>query len=213
MATMNNKSLPDTYLEEVRANEEKIKIGWALLGFAVLFFITSLVLNSNVGEPITKILSPADNIVGPIEVRENNEVYQIKISQPIRAYGTWSVVEGSVLDENKNYLFGFSDELGSYAGRDSEGSWAEVKNDYEMKMTMPQKGTYYLSFSFETNNPRAVDPIRVTVARKKGSSLALFWAGMIAFVFGAGYIWINMEAEKEIREKAGRIKFKNRMKR
>ncbi|MEE8484239.1 MAG: hypothetical protein V3S46_06540 [Nitrospinota bacterium] len=210
---MNNKSLPDTYLEEVRANEEKIKIGWALLGFAVLCFITSLVFNSNVGEPITKILSPADNIVGPIEVRENNEVYQIKISQPIRAYGTWSVVEGSVLDNDKNYLFGFSDELGSYAGRDSEGRWTEVKNDYEMKLTMPQTGTYYLSFSFDTNNPGAVDPVRVTVARKKGSSLVLFWAGILAFVFGAGYIWINMEAEKEIRKKAGRMKFKSRMKR
>lgn len=204
MAT-NAKNPSDSYLEEIRANEEKIRVGWALLGFAVLCFITSLVLNSNVGKPVTKILSPADNIVGPIEVRENNEVYLIKVHQSIRAYGTWSVVEGSVLDKDKNYLFGFSDELGSYAGRDSEGSWTEVKSDYKMKITMPQKGTYYFSFSFQTNNPGAVEQMRVTVARKKGSSLVLFWAGILALAFGAGCLWIYKEAEQEIRKK-GQIK-------
>ena len=86
--------------------------------------------------------------LGPIHVEGDRGIYKIHVSQRIINDNDWSYVTGEVLDENKNYLFGFGQEFWKASGYDSEGHWTERKTDYATKVTL-QKGTYFLNFEFE----------------------------------------------------------------
>ena len=68
----------------------------------------------------------------------------------IKNNNDWSAVTGNVLDQDKNYLFGFGQEFWKESGYDSDGRWTESKTKYDMKVTLP-KGIYYLEF--EQNGP------------------------------------------------------------
>ena len=158
------------------------KIAIVLLAFAGLCFITSLILNMNVGSKIKESIPSSGGMVGPVEVKKDYSVYLIKVKQSLNSYGTSSFVSGDVLDEKKEYLFGFGKEFWKETGYDSDGRWSEAVTDYDVKLTFPKKGTYYLAFNTEMSSPRAGGVVQVTVQPKRGSSLAHFVLGIIAII-------------------------------
>jgi len=157
------------------------QIAIALIVFGSICLISALFVNFSRGKSISKSLPLQGGIVGPIQVKKDRTVYLVEVFQRVN-YGQWSSVTGNVLDQDKNYLFGFGEELWAESGRDSEGTWAESKNSYKMKMTL-QKGTYY--FEFESERSRNVSGnITILVHRKRGSPLPFLIAGIIALIIG-----------------------------
>lgn len=157
------------------------QIAVTLIAFGCICLISALVVNFSRGKSISKSLPLQGGIVGPIQVKKDRTVYLVEVSQHV-SYGQWSSVTGNVLDQDKNYLFGFGEEFWAESGRDSEGPWAESKNNYKMKMTL-QKGTYY--FKFESERSRYVSGnITILVHQKRGSPLPFLIAGILALISG-----------------------------
>ncbi len=160
-----------------------------LLGFAALCFLTSLFMNLNRGSTIEENVLSSGGEVGPIQVEKDTSIYKIQVKQNLNSYGTWSFIGGEVLDENKNYLFGFGKELWKEAGYDVDGAWSEERTHYDLKVTFPQKGAYYLRFQTESNDS-SQGSIRVTVSPKRGSSLAHLLLGIISIIVAIG-LWVH----------------------
>jgi hypothetical protein len=153
-----------------------------LVVFGVVCLITAGFFSISRGTSIQKDLPLEGGIVGPVEVKTDNTVYLIKVFQYIRKDNDWSAVTGNVLDQDKNYLFGFGQEFWKESGYDSDGRWTESKTKYDMKVTLP-KGTYYLEF--ETDRTPGIDTgISVSVSKKMGSSLPFLAAGILALIIG-----------------------------
>lgn len=141
-------------------------------------------------------LPPEGGVVGPIQITEPNTVLEVKVRQSLNlpggsSYGTrstWSFVSGEVLDAEQEYLFGFGDELWKESGYDGT-YWTESKDDYEVKVTIPESGTFYLGFTTELPQiGRAAGgspgPIAVRVERKRGSAIPHFVFGICAILLG-----------------------------
>ncbi len=167
---------------------EHNKIARILLGFAALCLFTSLILNMNSGKSLKSSVQTSGGMIGPIEVKKDFSVYSISVRQALNEYGVWSFVSGDVLDSNKEYLFGFGKEFWSETGYDSDGRWSEAETSYDIKITFPKKGNYYLRFNAEMSKQRAGREIMVTVDPKRGSSLAHLVLGIISVLAGA-IVW------------------------
>ncbi len=158
------------------------------LGFGAVSLLTGFVFMF-LGSTIASATLPADGgRVGPIVVERPSTVLEVRVHQPFRTDG-WSYVEAEVQDADGEFLFGFGDELWSESGFD-DGAWHEEKNDYDLHVTIPEPGTYYLAFAVQAAggqyggyNP-AVET-RVTVKKKVGSSLPFLVAGILALLAGA----------------------------
>lgn len=158
------------------------QLALVLIVFGVVCLITAGFFSISRGTSIQKNLPLEGGIVGPIEVKKDTTVYLIRVFQFIRNDNDWSAVTGNVLDQDKNYLFGFGQEFWKESGYDSDGRWTESKTKYDMKVTLP-KGTYYLEF--ETDRSPGVDSgISVSVSKKMGSSLPFLIAGILALILG-----------------------------
>ena len=127
------------------------KICGIILAFAVISYFTSEYLDSASGPVIKASIPVSGGEIGPIEVDEDYTVYQIEARQNLRKFGVWSYVSGEVLDSNKNFLFGFGEELWKEQGVDSDGYWHEQNNSFHLKVTLPMKGVYYFRFKTETD--------------------------------------------------------------
>ncbi len=88
--------------------------------------------------------------IGPIVVKRYNEVYSIALTAGLSP-NTWSVVGGEVQDQNKNPLFYFGKELWHETGYDSEGAWTESDSQYELTVTFPKPGNYYVVLEVESS--------------------------------------------------------------
>ncbi len=158
------------------------QIALVLIVFGAVCLITAGFFSVSRGTSIQKDLPLEGGMVGPIQFKKDNTVYLIKVFQSIRNDNAWSAVTGNVLDQDKNYLFGFGQEFWKESGYDSDGRWTESKTNYDMKVTLP-KGTYYLEF--ETDRSSGVDSgISVFVSKKLGSSLPFVIAGILALIIG-----------------------------
>lgn len=174
---------------------EWTKASYALLAFAGLCFLTSFFLNMDVGSSVEQTIPLSGGDVGPIEVKEDYSVYRIAVAQTLNAYGMWSFVGGEVLDEQKEYLFGFGKELWKDRGVDYEGyAWSEQDTTFDLKVTFPKKGAYFLRFSIETNQPSGAGSVMVKVTPKQGSSLAHFILGILSLIGAVGlWMWVNVQ--------------------
>ncbi len=162
--------------------KDQSRAALALIGFAVLSFVTALFFNVTTGALLSENLPPAGGIVGPIRIDSDRTVLQIKVAQNVPRNGPGNQVTGVVLDETKNALFSFGEEFWSESGYDDGGSWAEQKTSYDIKITL-QKGSYFLELDSE--NPNASpSQIQVTVKKKGGSAIPFFTAGIIALIIG-----------------------------
>jgi hypothetical protein len=120
-------------------------------------------------------------LVGPFKIRKANEVLFVRVEADISMDG-WSFVESEVLDEHKDYLFSFGKELWRETGVDDEGPWTEADRDYEMKITIPAKGTYYLNI--KTQGDQTPDTLNVKIGSAVGSSLPHLWFGIVVLLIG-----------------------------
>lgn len=161
----------------------------ALLAFAVLCFLTSLVMGSTTGPKLKTTLPSTGGEVGPIEVNEANSVYQVSVEHNT-SNQSYRYIEGSLLDAEKEYLFGFGDEMWQESGYD-EGHWSERDDHYSINVTIPEVGRYYMEFSSEGNST-STSSIIVELARLRGSSLPHLWLGVFA-ILAAVLCWFLSE--------------------
>ena len=86
-------------------------------------------------------------------------------------------------------------EFWEESGRDSDGAWREKKENYDLKVTFPEKGNFYLSFKSEMKASSAGGSIKIKVEEKRGSSLAHFILGIFSIMIAVGVLlYTNAEA-------------------
>lgn len=163
-------------------------IAKALIVFALICLLTSLVFNT--GCTVVKETISTPGSVGPITTTKRNTVFQINVKAHVST-NSWAFVSGEVLDSQKNYLFSFGQELWKERGVDYNGeSWSESDVKYDIKVTLPKPGTYYIKFVSESGSsgykPGTVDgpsiKTGVVITKKRGSSLPHMWVGILALI-------------------------------
>jgi hypothetical protein len=120
-------------------------------------------------------------IVGPIGVTSDSQVLQVGVDASLPV-NSWNFVEGELLDADKDYLFSFGKELWHEDGTDDGGYWNEADRSYQMKITIPVKGTYYLNI--KTEGDKTPDDIYVTIDRAVGSSIPHMIFGILTLAIG-----------------------------
>lgn len=120
-------------------------------------------------------------LIGPLSVRRANQVLRVSVTADVPLNG-WSFVEGEVLDADREYLLSFGKELWHESGRDSDGPWNEADESYEMKLTIPHPGQYYLNI--KAQGERLPTNITVSVNRTYGSSIPHLVFGICALLGG-----------------------------
>ena len=168
----------------------------AFIIFSIVCLLSAFIFHTSEKSVLFEKIPPEGRILGPISVDQDYTVYQINVHYPFRGTNQWRFISGEVLNEKKEYLFGFGQELWKESGRDSDGAWTESKTNYDMKITL-QKGTYYLGFESETSVPKGYgNGITIRVEKKRGSSLYFLIAGIIGLIIG---LIINEIANQTIR--------------
>ncbi|NKB24378.1 MAG: hypothetical protein GKR87_08395 [Kiritimatiellae bacterium] len=162
--------------------KEQTRNAVILVGFGLLCLVMSFFFNIGRGKEISKTLPAKGGIIGPLKVAKDRSVYLIKVKQDVRDR-EWSSVTGELLDEQKKYLFGFGKQLWTESGRDAEGYWKESVTSFDLKLTVPKEGTYFLNFEVE-KSPGVSSPLYVTVNKKAGSALPFFWGSIISLILG-----------------------------
>ena len=186
-------------------------VGLIWLLFGVVCLITAIALSGGIRQLASGSIPPTGGQVGPINTTKPNTILEIDVRQGFDKDG-WSFVEGEVLDEEEQYLFGFGDELWAESGYD-EGHWHEEKNHFDLKVTIPEPGEYYLGFVTESSAQGAVvglgpsaggvgRDINITISAHRASNV-LFWAAGIIGVLAGLFMW--EAATGRIRKKLGDI--------
>jgi hypothetical protein len=161
------------------------KIASVFIIFSLISFITAFFFSLD-KKQITRdsfsLGSPA--LSGPIYVKKHRETYNIEVTANIPKQ-SWMFIEGEVLDGEKDYLFSFGKELWHETGYD-DGYWVENKNNYNIKVTFPNPGRYYLNFKID--NPYSYNSSKtafvVAISKKNGSSIPHLWFGIITLIIG-----------------------------
>lgn len=178
------------------------KISTVLLAFGIICFITSCYMNSGSAErqiisiPIAESSEPQ-----PFIVNDHSSVHLIRLEHSainMLWNKDWSSVHVEVMNENKETIFGFGDEFWRASGYD-EGNWYETKDFSDIKITFPERGTYYLSAEIERSSNRISDNVYITIESKKGSSLPFQVAMVISFVacFLTFFFGASIDASEE----------------
>ena len=160
------------------------------MGFGVICLLTSWVLSSQTGASIKQQFPSSGGKFGPIEIREENTVMEIAISQRVENR-QWSNIEARVTDAHNNDLFGFSEELWFEKGYDSDGAWQEGKNNYDISVTFAKPGKYFIDFTAQNSQTYSVGDIFVRANEKVGSSVAHLWLGLFSLVIGVVIIYLT----------------------
>ena len=180
-----DKSQASTRVAKLAADEEKpvlVQMGALLIGFAILCFITSFVMNFSSGDVIDSILD-SESIVGPVNNEKANTVYFVNVNQDLRN-GTSNYIGVDVLNSKKEYLFAFGKELWWEEGRDSDGRWTEGTKNLEMKITLKDVGDHYFRISPDSK----VGSMHLSIEQKRASSLPHLILGMIFIISGIGML-------------------------
>ncbi|HEV7321415.1 MAG TPA: hypothetical protein VGO04_22655 [Ensifer sp.] len=120
-------------------------------------------------------------LIGPFSVTKANEVFRVTVAADVQV-NRWSFVEAELLDAERDYLFSFGQELWHETGWDSDGSWAEADETYEMKLTVPSAGQYYLNI--KTQGAVAPNYVTVAIHRVYGSSIPHLIFGVLTLLIG-----------------------------
>ncbi|MFT4927898.1 MAG: hypothetical protein ACI8WB_004012 [Phenylobacterium sp.] len=180
---LNNQQIKEQ-LAEQQSNKTFAQSGLLLLSFSLLCWLAQIFFTSGYA-PTYGGLPLNGGIYGPFTVDEAKSSYQINVSQYPLQVGAWNAVDIEVLDANKQYVFGFGDELWRETGYD-EGHWDESKNDVEMRMHFEKAGQYYLSISAQSN--MTLDDRQrymITIEQQRGSDVALWLLKWAALVLGS----------------------------
>ncbi|MDX2085692.1 MAG: hypothetical protein SFZ03_09925 [Candidatus Melainabacteria bacterium] len=129
-------------------------VGMILIGYATLCYATSLFLDLPTRTLLTTSIPPGkDIILGPVKIDRAQSVYTIDVTGPPLANNEWLHVNGELLDHRQETLLGFGDEFWHEEGYD-EGHWSESKTSYQMRVTFPQPGQYYLKLDTESSGEK-----------------------------------------------------------
>lgn len=174
-----------------------VTVAGVFLLFAVAAFLITTIYDFPAGHTGTYTLPPQGGEV-PLAVDKAGQVYSISLRQPLVRYNTWSVLSGTLLDENHQFLMHFNKELWKETGRDSDGTWREESTTYTMNLTMPRAGMHYLTFDTDMSSPDAGRNISVKIQPRLGSSLATFIFGFVCLVLGGVLMFVAVgEFEEE----------------
>lgn len=166
------------------------KYGLSFLVFGIICLLTAWILSSHTGYAIKQNFPSSGGKFGPIKIHEVNEVVELKIAQHV-GDRHWSAIEAEVVDAKNNYLFAFSEELWFETGRDSDGPWQEGKRNYDISVTFPEPGNYFINFSSENSRSSSVGQIRIEANKKLGSSIAHLWLGFISLIIGVAILYFS----------------------
>lgn len=162
-------------------------LGLVLLGAGVVYMITSLVLGMGGEKLLDEKLPATGGVVGPVKIEQANQVVAVQVRHrlPLTSAGSWSFVTVSLLNEQREYLTGFGDEMWHQAGYSSDGRWEQSVNGYTGKLTFPKPGSYYFKFAIESNIP-ATDqpPVDVVISKEAASTVPHFTAGLLLMIAG-----------------------------
>lgn len=176
-------------LSNVKDNKKTFNILAAILFlFSIISFITMGQMDSDISPALKTALSKNGGLVGPVKIPKDNTVCIIKSYQDV-GINQSSFVTGNVLNENKEYLFGFGKDVWNEEGYDDEGYWHETENNYETKVTFPVKGKYYFEFESEATDPNQISDMYVEIAQKQASSLIFQWFGWLSLI-AAGILFV-----------------------
>ena len=164
-----------------KKNTSPMIIPSIFIGFALLCFLTAMILHGDSSYRLKGKISVQGGELGPIIVKKDNSVFELKANQSIK-YGKWSYVTAEILDSNKNYLFSFGKELWAESGYD-QGTWYESDTKIASKFTIQKAGEYYLRLKSK-NSGGVLSNINISVARKNGSSLPHLVAGVFGLLIG-----------------------------
>ncbi|WP_043611068.1 hypothetical protein [Ensifer sp. ZNC0028] len=120
-------------------------------------------------------------LIGPFMVTRANQVFRVQVTADVQV-NRWSFVEVELLDAEKDYMLSFGQELWHEIGADSDGPWEEADEIYEMKLTIPQPGAYYLNV--KAQGPVRANVIRVAISRSYGSSIPHLIFGVLTLSIG-----------------------------
>jgi hypothetical protein len=168
----------------------KFQIAVVFICFSMACFIAAYIFNQDKGAYDYTILPPYGGIVGPIELTRDKSVLLVDVKQDLSGDNKWSSIYCSLLDEKKEYLYGFGKDLYRESGRDYDGYWSEQVTKMQSKLTIPKKGIYFLQFEAERSSNVSTD-IEVTVSQKVGSALPFFVLGLVSL--GIGLIMYKMQ--------------------
>lgn len=166
------------------------KLAMVFIGFALLYLATSLYFSMPEKKQVTTGM--ADKVFGPIETTRRNAVLELTIN--ISSLNeSWAYVEVDLLDSaRKKALMTFGSEQYQESGRDSEGPWTESKNNSDIRVTIPEPGSYYLRARVQggpKNSTASSDitkktKLRITIEHLRGSSALFIWAGVFLLIIG-----------------------------
>ncbi len=186
-----NKFPGSSIISKLATGEEKPvlpQVGALLIGFAILCFITSLVMGSSTGEVINVKVNK-ETVLGPVNNKKANTVYLVKVYQNLGNRAS-NYIGVDILNANKEFLFAFGKELWWEEGYDSDGRWTEGTKNVEMKITLKDVGEHY----FRVSPDGSAGGMHVTVEQRRGSSLPHFTMGIVSIIAGIGLlIYINRE--------------------
>ena len=166
--------------------------------FGIVCLLSALVFSTSKKSVLFEKIPAEGKTLGPITAKDSASVYQISVHKPFGRANQWSFIAGEVLNEKKEYLFGFGQELWQESGRDSDGFWTEAKSNYDMKITL-QKGPYFLNFESENSMSKGYgDDITIRVEKIRGSSLYFVIAGIIGLILGAVFNEIGNQTISKI---------------
>ncbi len=158
--------------------------------YGIVCLITALVMSSGT-EVARETVMENEQLVGPIKLDGNNTVLNIEIRNIVEMM-RWRYVGIDVLDSKQNYLFGFGDELWSETGRDSGGQWTERKKEYDMDITIPNPGTYYLKVTTESNS-REGPVVTLIITKVLGSAFPFVVLAGLALIYPVVLILKKMD--------------------
>ena len=178
--------------------------------FGMLGLLTSCLFTGGPAQTLaSKQFSPIDlqssanpPRVGPLRIDNKGDAVEVTISTNLLQSQSWAYIQGEVQDASGEYLFSFGDELWYETGRDSDGAWTDHKRKYEIDITFPDAGIYYLQFSSESgstrpstaqNNP--LNRFSVLVRSKIGSTIPHLIYGIIVLLIGLGVQYISRRQE------------------
>jgi hypothetical protein len=179
-----SKSLFQTKTPQQQATDKTLTIyGITLILFGFLCWFMQVYFGSGY-QPSYADVPLKGGAYGPIEVSQPNTNYQLKLSQYSIAVDVWNAVDIEVLDDNKNYLFGFGDELWHEKGYD-DGHWDETKRSVKMDIHFDKAGQYYLSISAQSNATLTNESgYSLMISQQRGSIIPFQWLKYITFILG-----------------------------
>lgn len=189
--------MKSTAVNNTNAPVNLAKLGLAFLGMGVIGLLISAWYNLMVDRqtytikplshtsahmpPKVNAGEPATFQIGPIEVDEAGEVYELIIGAYVPAQN-WMYVEVEVLDYRQEYLYSFGQELWHYTGRDSDGQWTDRQFEFDTKTTFTFPGYYYFNFIAQNSFNNDAEFLKVELLKRRGSSVPHSRLGIVCIV-------------------------------